>query len=129
MPAASVCSLWMIWSATRSLLYFSASWCGPCQRFTPQLQQARTALLEAGKSFEVVFVSSDGDETSFAAYHRKMPWPAIPYHEEERREALAERLGATSLPCLMLLDQEGEVLRRDAGSAVVADPVVGYPWS
>lgn len=109
-------------------LYFSASWCGPCQRFTPLLRQAREALLEAGKSFEVIFVSSDGDEASFKAYHRKMPWPAVPYEEDERREALADRLGATKLPCLVLVDQAGKVLRRDAGPAVVADPVADYPF-
>ena len=37
-------------------LYFSASWCGPCQQFTPLLKTFYTAIKRLGKPFEIVFV-------------------------------------------------------------------------
>jgi len=38
-------------------VYYSASWCPPCQRFTPKLVEAYSSNLK-GKNFENVFVSA-----------------------------------------------------------------------
>lgn len=38
-------------------VYYSASWCPPCQRFTPKLVEAYSAVLK-GKNLEIVFVSA-----------------------------------------------------------------------
>jgi nucleoredoxin len=40
-------------------LYFSASWCGPCKRFTPMLVDVYNLLKSQGRGFEVVFVSGE----------------------------------------------------------------------
>lgn len=47
------------------MLYFSAHWCPPCRRFTPELAASYNKLKAAGKNVEVVFVSSDRDEAGF----------------------------------------------------------------
>jgi nucleoredoxin len=62
-------------------LYFSAHWCPPCRGFTPELVKIHEELTSAGKSFQVVFVSSDRDEEAFKEYFAEMPWLALPYEE------------------------------------------------
>jgi nucleoredoxin len=46
-------------------IYFSAHWCPPCRGFTPVLKDTYDELKEQNKGFEIVFVSSDRDQTSF----------------------------------------------------------------
>jgi nucleoredoxin len=70
--------------------YFSAAWCPPCQRFTPQLVKTYEAVRAAGKQFEVVYVSADRDENTFEQYFAKMPWLALPY-EDDRCDELRAR--------------------------------------
>ena len=55
-------------------LYFSAHWCGPCRGFTPRLVDFYKECKEAGKTFEVVFVSSDRNQEEFDGYFGEMPW-------------------------------------------------------
>ncbi|KAH8069536.1 hypothetical protein JL721_5840 [Aureococcus anophagefferens] len=54
-------------------LYFSAHWCPPCRGFTPKLAALYEALVAAGESFEVVFVSSDRDDAQFDEYYGAHP--------------------------------------------------------
>eukprot|EP00961_Rhodomonas_salina_P242548 3276337-Rhodomonas_salina.1 len=49
-------------------LYFSAQWCMPCRGFTPKLAEAYRAVREAGKAFEVIYLSADKDEVEFGEY-------------------------------------------------------------
>ena len=46
-------------------IYFSAHWCPPCRGFTPVLKDVYNELKDQKKNFEVVFVSSDRDQTAF----------------------------------------------------------------
>lgn len=63
------------------LLYFSASWCPPCKRFTPMLGEYLKAHgAREGKRFNVVFVSGDRDPASFKDYFAHHEWDlAVPF--------------------------------------------------
>ena len=68
-------------------LYFSAHWCPPCRQFTPKLVEWYNKFkgTEKGKNLEMVFVSSDRDETSFNEYFEEMPWHAVPLADKDRK--------------------------------------------
>lgn len=63
-------------------LYFSASWCQPCQAFTPILKSVYKQLKEKGKEFEIVLVSGDKEEEAFHKYLDTMPWLAIQFDDK-----------------------------------------------
>ena len=47
--------------------------------------------MAAGKSLEIVFVSSDRDEKAFDDYFAEMPWLALPYAERKLKATLSKK--------------------------------------
>merc|ERR1711998_699804 len=68
--------------------YFSAHWCPPCRGFTPKLAEWYTKDLKA-KGLEVVFVSSDREESAFNEYFGEQPWLALDYKDRDLKAALS----------------------------------------
>ena len=107
----------------RILLYYSASWCGPCNVFTPKLKQFYDAN-KTDDNFEVILVSSDAtaeDMRRYMANHR-MSWLAVPMDKiEASGGSIINEYKAEALPCLVLIDSSGKVL----ASSVVDERYVG----
>merc|ERR1712232_405627 len=85
-------------------IYFSAHWCPPCRGFTPKAAENYKALKAAGKNIEIIFASSDKDETQFNEYHGEMPWLALPYSERDKKDSLAKRYKCSGIPHLVFVD-------------------------
>jgi nucleoredoxin len=92
-------------------LYFSAHWCAPCRKFTPQLVEFYNRVTSQHPEFEIVFVSNDRSPFGMETYMRdaQMPWPAIDFAKLPGKEALKKYAGE-SIPCLVLLDASGRVI-------------------
>ncbi|KAG8063084.1 hypothetical protein GUJ93_ZPchr0003g17881 [Zizania palustris] len=116
--------------ASTVALYFSASWCPPCRRFTPKLIEAYKELVSEGKSFEVVFVSADHDADAFNAYFAKMPWLAVPFSDAEGRSGLDKRFKVRGIPHLVILNaKSGEVYTEDGVQLVSEYGTEAYPFT
>ena len=102
-------------------LYFSAHWCPPCQRFTPELAETYKAIKAARGDFELVFVSGDRDAAQSREYFATMPWLALPF-DKKRYEALSSHYEVEGIPTLVLLSPEGKVITTKGRAAVSADP-------
>lgn len=111
-------------------LYFSAHWCPPCKAFTPKLVETYKAVKAAGKSFEVIFVSSDRQMGEFQSYFGTMPWLAIPMGDP-RKETLSTKFGVEGIPTFVLIDgATGATINANARGAVMNDPNgLEFPWS
>ncbi len=91
--------------------YFSAHWCGPCRKFTPQLVDYYNRVAAQHPEFEIVFYSFDKSPFAFETYMREanMPWPAIDYAKVKGKEAIAKNAGE-GIPSLVLVDSAGNVI-------------------
>ncbi|KAK1281231.1 putative nucleoredoxin 1 [Acorus gramineus] len=110
-------------------LYFSASWCGPCRRFTPNLIEVYNELLSRG-NFEVVFISDDHDEEAFNGYFSKMPWLAMPFSDASDRDRLRKLFKVRGIPFLVIIDGATGKVLTVKGASVVGDYGSGsYPFT
>ena len=91
--------------------YFSAHWCAPCRKFTPQLVEYYNRVAPQHPEFEIVFYSYDKSPFAFETYLREtnMPWLAIDYVKVKGKEALAKNAG-DGIPSLVLVDSNGNVI-------------------
>jgi len=92
-------------------LYFSAHWCGPCRKFTPQLVAYYNQIARDHPEFEIIFVSADKSADGMATYMREsgMHWPAIEYSKLANVPALQKYAGK-GIPDLVIVDASGKVL-------------------
>jgi len=110
--------------------YFSAHWCPPCKQFTPVLAEKYKALKEAGKNFEIVFISSDSAEEEFKEYFAEMPWLALPYSEEKLNGALNKKYKTQGIPYLVIVDGNTVETLTTEGRNAVSSPsyLADFPW-
>jgi nucleoredoxin len=92
-------------------LYYSAHWCGPCRKFTPQLVEYYNRTIEAHPDFELIFVSADRSRFGWETYIRetKMPWLAVDYDQLAEMPEV-KKLGGDSIPSLLVLDSGSRVI-------------------
>lgn len=89
--------------------YYSAMWCGPCRKFTPELVAGYQRLKAKYPEFEVIFVSADRDEFNMREYMRthKMPWPAV---RLGAADAAIKNFAGESIPWLVAVSDRGQPL-------------------
>jgi nucleoredoxin len=94
-------------------IYYSASWCGPCRAFTPDLVKWYKRNKAKNPHFELVFVSSDRSAADMAAYMKgdDMEWPALAFDKKkDSGSAAVTKYSGRGIPCLVLIDEKGTVL-------------------
>jgi len=101
-------------------IYVSAQWCPPCRNFTPKLVSFRNANKD---NFEVVFLSSDRDDSAKYKYMQdySMPWPAMQWRSPAA-ESLKERFQVRSIPALIIISPSGKVVTRNGRQDIDRSP-------
>ena len=91
--------------------YFSAQWCGPCRKFTPQLVDYYKRVAPEHPEFEIVFYSMDKSLYAMEKYMREenMPWPAIDFAKLKDKSVLKQQAG-DGIPSLVVVDSSGTVI-------------------
>jgi len=82
--------------------------------------------VQAGKSIELVFISSDKNEAQFNAYHAQMPFFALPYGDRDRKNKLSKKYKVSGIPTLVLLNSTTNIITNDGRSAIM--DINKFPW-
>ena len=100
-------------------LYFSAGWCPPCRKFSPELSRFQAAHSD---DFAVIFISCDHSEAEMKSFCAGKGFLRVPFGSEARATIQA-RMGVSMLPTLVIVDVEsGEVLTDWGRAAVTRNP-------
>ena len=105
--------------STVIMLYFSASWCRPCRKFTPLLKTRYEELKEEGRDFEIIFISWDRNEKECNDYWGTQPWKLLGFKEKNLRAKLSAALDIKKrgVPTLVVFD--GKKLICDDGKSAI----------
>jgi len=87
--------------------YFSAHWCAPCRKFTPNLADLYNKWNADSKQIEIVFISYDKKEDEFKEYYTQMPWVCIPFGDSRIQE-LGEKFEVEGIPFLCIVSKDGK---------------------
>jgi nucleoredoxin len=101
----------LVMQAKYLAFYFSAGWCGPCHKFTPDLVSFYDEMKpKYPGDFEVVFLSEDNNSAEMQNYMNEnvnavagLGWDAVKWSQ-------ASRLAGSAIPCLVVVDSQGKVV-------------------
>jgi thiol-disulfide isomerase/thioredoxin len=93
------------------LIYFTASWCGPCRRFTPDLVKYANEHDKA-TDFTIILVGSDRSADAQQAYMEKskMPFLAVPFGSDAAKK-IKQSFAGSGIPNLLILGSDGKVVK------------------
>merc|ERR1712130_31920 len=111
-------------------IYFSAHWCPPCRGFTPVLAEFYKECKGAGKSLEIVFVSSDRDEPSWKEYFESMPWVSVA-HGDAQVQAIKQKFSVSGIPKLVVLNGKtgAQISDNGRGDVTGSGPAAFDNWA
>ena len=105
------------------VFYYTASWCGPCQAFTPSLVE----FYEKNKNdkFELVLITSDDDKDAMEDYaaEKKMPWPSLKLSKADDFKKKFDH-EVSGIPSVIVCDLDGKIVSRDGRSLAILEKLV-----
>jgi nucleoredoxin len=102
------------------ILYFTASWCPPCKKFSPQLQQF---LQNNPNDVDVICITVDAEQYDFVNYVKEYNFKFINWEEQSVIKYLSKRLNVQVLPTCMVVNVANlSVLTKWGREAVANNP-------
>ena len=92
-------------------LDFWASWCGPCRKSFPWLNQMQQKYAKSG--FKVIAVNLDKDRTAAAQFLKETPASFMIAYDPDG--AIAKQLKVVGMPSSYLIDRQGNIVSSHIG--------------
>jgi thiol-disulfide isomerase/thioredoxin len=93
------------------IFYYTASWCGPCHKYTPSLVEFYNKNKNA--NFEIVVITSDTEKDAMEGYaeEAKMPWLFLEMDKVSKFEKAFDH-GVSGIPSVITCDLKGNIVSR-----------------
>ncbi len=90
-----------------------ATWCGPCKREIPHLQQLEQEY--HGKDIEFISISTDRDINAWKNFLEKETMSGLQLHQSDNpSENMSNLYMVNSIPRFILIDKQGKIVSSDA---------------
>jgi nucleoredoxin len=93
-------------------IYYSASWCSPCDIFSKELLELYNEANEGIRNIEIIQVNFDTSELHFKNSISDKPWVFIPITDGKINE-LKERFNLYNIPVLHVYRDDGSLITED----------------
>ncbi|XP_009626672.1 putative nucleoredoxin 1 [Nicotiana tabacum] len=110
------------------VLYFAAQWSLPSREFLPKLITTYEEIKKKDENFEVIFISSDQDESSFNNLFSSMPWLALPF-DDERKTFLSRRFNIVGIPVAIAISTSGCTVNTQVRQLLETHGAGAYPFT
>lgn len=103
-------------------IFFSANYCVWCKNFTPRLKEVYPHF--DTYNIDIVMVGSDKTKDVYNTYAAGFPWPVVSF-DDPIRAKLRKHFDIKTIPALVFVDMEGNVINTD-GRELVVDCMEAY---
>jgi nucleoredoxin len=105
------------------VFYYTASWCPPCQAFSPSLVEFYNK--NKNDKFELVLITSDRSEDAMEGYaaEKKMPWPQLKQSDAPSFKEKHDH-GVKGIPSVIVCNLEGEIISRNGRNLAELEKLV-----
>lgn len=114
-------------------VYFAKAGNTDCKKLTNTLSLLTEKLWGESKTFVVIVVSVDQEQSEFAKLVTDLPtnnWLLVPFEEVETRKALVDAFRLRTIPSLILRDVQGRILTPKGREVIESDPSGAFfPWN
>lgn len=100
-------------------LFFTASWCSPCEIFARELVEIYNETNQGEKVFEIIQISFEKSEDIYKKSIITKPWIFIPYNDPKNQE-ICDYFNVLTVPMFFVLNKDGSILT-DTGRKEISD--------
>jgi nucleoredoxin len=91
-------------------LFFTASWCSPCEIFSKDLIEVHNEANQGEKVFEIIQISFDKTDDTYKKSVVNKPWVFLPF-EDLKIQELTEKYEVLTIPMFFVLyGKDGQLL-------------------
>jgi len=101
-------------------LFFTGSWCPPCEEFSAELVNFYNEANQKEKHFEIIQITNEKSELIYKNSIEKLPWTFIPFGDLIIKD-IVEHYKVNYLPFFVIINKEGYVAS-DTGRKEISDP-------
>lgn len=99
------------------VIHYWATWCEPCKQDMQLLRRLQAAYARSGLQLVGVNVDSTEQQAVKFIKEARLPWTQLFEPGGLEGSSLANRLGVQTLPTMLLIDQDGKVVRHNVRAA------------
>lgn len=107
------------------ILYFSASWCGPCCQNAPHSVEAYNKVVKDNPDVEVIMCNQDDtlEAAEKWAVAHNMPWPIL---LRQDLTELAKKVAPRGIPNMILVDKDGKFIQRSKNMEILVNAISDF---